>query len=45
MNHKNISYERVVEDITKWVGCTNIHIVYYNIVFVSYHFSVPVVEE
>ena len=39
---QNISFERVSEDNTRWAGCTNIHIVvYYNIVFASYSFSVP----
>ena len=42
---QNISFERVAEDSTKKAGCTNIQIVYKNMVFISYHFSVPMVEE
>ena len=41
----NISIERVAEDNTRWVRCTSIHIEYKNIVFASYHFSVPLVVE
>ena len=41
----NISFERVAEDNTRWVRCTSIHIEYKNIVFASYHFSVPLVVE
>jgi hypothetical protein len=42
---QNISFERVAEDNTSWVSCTNIHIVYWNIVFAFYNFPVPMVEE
>ena len=41
----NILFQRVTEDNTRWVWCTSIHIVYKNIVFESYNFSVPVVAE
>ena len=42
---QNILFERVAEDNTKKAGCTNIQIVYKNMVFISYHFSIPMVEE
>ena len=40
---QNISFERVAEDNTRWVGCTSIHIECKNIVFASCTFSVLVV--
>ena len=42
---QNILFERVAQDNTRWVGCTNIHIVYYDIVFASYNFSAFVVAK
>ena len=36
-DQQNISFEMVTEDSTRLVECTNIHIVYWNIVFPSYH--------
>ena len=42
---QNISPDRVTEDNTRWFRCTNIHIVYWNIVFASYNFFVCMVEE
>ena len=42
---QNISSERVSEDNTRWVRCTNINILYWNIVSASYYFSVVVVAE
>ena len=41
---QNISFERVPQDNTRWVRCTNNHIEYQNIVFAFFNFSVHVVE-
>ena len=39
---QNISFESVATDDTFWVGCTNLNIVYQNIVLASYKFFVHV---
>ena len=41
---QNISFIRVSDDNIRWVGCTNIHILYYNIVCVYYYFCVQFVH-
>ena len=42
---RNLSFKMVPKENTLLVGCTNIHIVYENIVLPSYHSFVTAVEE